>query len=58
VEEFGAEEVEPEEEDAIEESARAWEVELTRAEEVMVEMHAASRSRAATEERDRYREEP
>jgi hypothetical protein len=40
---LGLEEMKPEEEDAIEESARDWEVELARAEVVMVEMHAAAR---------------
>jgi hypothetical protein len=40
---LGVEEIEPVEEDVIEESARDWEVELARAKVVMVEMHAAAR---------------
>jgi hypothetical protein len=52
---LGMEEMEPEEEDAIEESARDWEVELARPEVAMVEMHAAARG---GEEKDRDREEP
>jgi hypothetical protein len=40
---LGVEEMKPEEEDAIEEGARDWEVELARADVVMVEMHATAR---------------
>jgi hypothetical protein len=40
---LGVEEIEPVEEDVIEESARDWELELARAKVVMVEMHAAAR---------------
>jgi hypothetical protein len=53
--------VEPAEEDAIEESAKAWEVAVVRAEEVMVKKgrRGARRQEAmvAVEEGDRDREE-